>query len=60
VELADQLAVADDDRAQRLAAEERLVRALDDVEPLDVEARLVGRGGPVEPGPASIALGWGI
>jgi hypothetical protein len=51
--------VADDDHAERLAAEERLVRPLDDVEALDVEACLLGRGGPVEPGPASITFGWG-
>jgi hypothetical protein len=51
--------VADDDHAERLAGEERLVRALDEVEALDVEPGLVGDSGSVEPGPASVALGWG-
>jgi hypothetical protein len=58
VELAHELAVADDDDAQRLAGEERLVRALDEVEALDVEPGVLG-GGSVEPGPAAVAFGRG-
>jgi hypothetical protein len=52
--------VADDDDARRLAGEQRLVGLLDDVDPLEVEARLVAGPLAVEPRPASVALAWGI
>jgi hypothetical protein len=52
--------VADDDDAHRLAAEQRVLRPLDDVEPVDVEPRLIASTLAIEPAPAAITLGWGI
>jgi hypothetical protein len=49
VELAHQPAVANDDDARRLAAEQRLMRLLEDIEPLEVEAGLVASLLAVEP-----------
>jgi hypothetical protein len=51
--------VANDDHARRLAAEQRLLGLLDEVEPLDVEPGLVASTLAIEPRPASIAFGWG-
>jgi hypothetical protein len=51
--------VAHDHHARRLAAEQRLLRLLEEVEPLDVEPGLVASMRAIEPRPASIAFGWG-